>query len=217
MDIKTIAMIRRLLSTITWQKLVQVTILVLILVFAWTLYQSRIVVYNYVFNKSSQSTSTPIVKLSTKSQEAINDIVNSSDLVIGMHVTVVDFQKNTKTYAYFYIKDAIVLNIYRAYALTAPAETPLFNNDVENNKRLIKLLNGEFLCVAFAETPQAILAPAATKYISTICLNGIPPVYGKFTGIISLYTRRQPTETEIDQIRAILQKLSAEIYARDIK
>jgi hypothetical protein len=130
---------------------------------------------------------------------------------------MVDFQKNTKTYVYYYIKDPRVLKIYQTYVNAASTETPLFNNDDTNNKRIIELINGEFICTPFDFKYILSVIPEVSQYVSTVCSNGIPPYYGKFMGLVSIYTKRPPTQTEIDQIRVIINKLSSSIYTRDIK
>lgn len=217
MDLNTLAAIRNLLITLTWKKIIQVFVSVLIIIFSYILYQSRLLSYNYLIDKTSSSTTAPTVKLSSKTQEEIKQVVNGSSLIVGIHVTVVDFQKNTKSYVYYYINDQTALTLYHIYEQSFPTSSPLFSNDVESNKRLIQLLNGEFICTPFADTPLATAIPGANKYISTLCSNGIPPFFGKFTGVISLYTRQPPTPIEVDQIRAILTNLSATIYIRDFK
>jgi hypothetical protein len=101
-------------------------------------------------------------------------------------------------------------------------EIPLFNSDPINNVRMSKLINGEFICDPFKDTIAYKLAPATNKsvvtnIVSTVCANGIPPTYGRFTGIVSVYLKTVPTQEENDRIRTLSRDLSLGIYERDLK
>ena len=79
-----------------------------------------------------------------------------------------------------------------------------------------KLINGEFICDPFKDTIAYRFAPSADSIVATVCANGIPPIYGKFTGILSVYLKRVPTQEEIDRIRTLSRDLSLEIFERDL-
>ena len=82
---------------------------------------------------------------------------------------------------------------------------------------MIDLINGEFVCSPFTDTIGSKIIPELAKHIHTVCANGIPPYYGKFLGIVSIYTKRAPLPEEQDQIRSIAKNLSSMIYDNNFK
>lgn len=209
--------IHKFLTILTWKKIAQFAVFVSIIALAWILYETRITVYNFSSPARLATTISPVLKLSKKSIDDLTLVVNKSNLIVGIQVTVVDFQRNTRTVIFTYTDDRNIAEIYQDYEKRGLVELPIFNNDVLNNKRMVELINGEFICNPFNETIAYKIMPSASKYISYVCANGIPPLYSKFTGLITVYTNRIPIPEEIDQIRTMTRNLSSSIYDRDFK
>jgi hypothetical protein len=212
-----LAAIQKFLKVLTWTKIAQTMAFLFVLGLAWSAYETRQSIYNFASqSKIATRTSIP-VKLSKKTTDSIIATVDKSDLIVAMQVTIVDFQKNTRTMVFTYTDDENIRLLWAAFEEKGLNELPLFNTDLVNNQRMVDLINGEFICNPFTTTIGYKISPFADKYISTVCANGIPPFYGKFTGIVSVYTKRTPTPEEVDQIRTLTKSLSATIYDRDIK
>jgi hypothetical protein len=183
---------------------------------AWATYESRNSIYNYITRSKISNNSHP-VKLSRSSTEEIIKSVGKSQLIVGIQVFVVDFQRNARE-VIFTTSDVPELKlIYENFEKSNIFEFPLFNADIANNKRLVSLINGEFACNPFKETIGYKILPEASKHIEYVCAVGIPPFYGKFSGIVSIYLNRQPTVEEVDQIRNLSKNISSLIYEKDFR
>lgn len=208
--------IKEFLDVLSWKKIAQVSVFLAILLCAWASYESRESIYNFVKN-SKLSNQSPTISISKITASDIQGIVDKSELIIGIQIIIVDFQRNTRSVAYTYTDDTGLRNIYDNFQKNNIFDFPLFTNDESNNKRLVELINGEFVCVQFHETMSAKILPAADQYIKTTCSTGIPPFYGKFSGVVSVYTKRTPSAEEVDQIRGLAKNISAIVYERDLR
>lgn len=210
--------VQKLLNTLSWLKLAQLTVLVLVLALAWATYDNRESIYRAASQtRLSKAASLRLTKLSKDTIAEIDLVVQRSELVVGIQIEVVNFQKNTKTVLYVNIDNSDLKAVYTKYLSSTISEVPLFNNDTVNNKRLIDLINGDFVCNPYSETLSARLYGDTAKYVDTVCMNAIPPYYGRFLGTISIYTQKLPLPEELDQLRALAKELSLLIYERDIK
>lgn len=213
-----IEQIKNFLGVLSWEKILQVTTLIIILIISWATFENRESIYNFVNQKKLSTSRQKNIYLSKKTTDEIDSSVTRSSIIIGVQVVVVDFQSNTRTVVYTYTDNRELMHAYNRYAATnITQEIPLFNSDTANNNRMIALINGEFLCNDFNGSIGAKYAPETVDYIHTICSNGIPPFYGKFTGIISVYLGKKPTAEEVDQVKTLSKKLSSIIYENDLK
>ncbi len=212
-----LAAMKKFLTVLSWQKLAQLLAFVLIIAFSWLGFMERDVIYGMVSKSASLSQSAPPVSLSKQSTDALLAITSRTDLVVGITVEVVNFQTNTRSVIFYTTNNPAVEDLYKDIRRKLGTELPIFTNDVNINRRIIDLINGEFTCTPFNIMPGVETQPAINKYITTVCSNGIPPFYGKFSGIINIYLKRIPTPEEMDQIRTILKTTSASIYYRDFK
>jgi len=211
-----LASIQKFLDILTWTKLAQLVVFLVIVALAWATYESRESIYNYVTRSKISSVSHP-VKLSKSSSEEVVRTVSKSQLIVGVQIFVVDFQRNARE-VIFTTTDVPELKLmYENFEKSNIFEFPLFNADIANNKRLVNLINGEFACYPFKETIGYKILPDASKHIEYVCAVGIPPFYGKFSGIVSIYLNRQPTAEEIDQIRNLSKNISSLIYEKDFR
>ena len=212
-----LSIVQSFLKTLSWQKIAQLTVFFFLVGLAWATYENRQIIYNFA-SQPRLSRHTPVIQsLSKTTTEEIDSIVKKSVLIVGIQVLIVDFQRNTRHSLYTSIDNTELKIAYETYSQGSFAEISLFNNDLINNRRLVDLINGDFVCSPFTDTIGAKLVPTATKYINTTCSVGIPPFYGKFTGIVHVHTSRQPTPEEIDQIRTMSKNLASNIFDRDLR
>jgi GAF domain-containing protein len=205
------------MSKLTWKKIFQLVILLSVILLAWSIFDNREYLYTSLNGPMLPQFSSSNQKLSKHVTDQINAAVMRSELIVGIQVTLVDFQRNVRIIAYTSIDNPQLKELYNRYSSSAIAEVPLFDDDEKNNKRLVNLINGDFVCNTFKETIVAKLVPEGEKYVHTICANGIPPRYSKFAGIIGVYLSREPTPEEVDQIRTLARQLSSEIYDHDLR
>jgi hypothetical protein len=83
---------------------------------------------------------------------------------------------------------------------------PLFNDSPENNKKIVSLINGEFICSKFNTTLTYKYAPDAN--VDTVCSFAVPPYYGQFRGWILVYLKNAPDSADLDEVKIIVRELS---------
>lgn len=211
-----LSFVQQFLKALTWTKLAQLTVFLVIVALAWAAYESRESLYNYV-TRTKISTSVYFVKVSKHTSESIKATVDKSPAIVGAQIAIVDFQKNTREVVYTHTDNPELKKIYEDFEKNNAFDLPLFNADVANNKRLVELINGEFVCTPYAETIGYRLVPESGKYIITVCSVGIPPFYGKFSGIVSIYINKALTAEEVDQLRILAKTISTAVYEKDFR
>lgn len=208
--------IQTLLGSLTWRKILLLTVFLVILGFSYAMFDNRFAVYAFL---SSARTIPPVtvVELSKSSVDSITSSVVQSDIVVAIQITLVDFQRNTRVIMYTSVDNEELRVVYDNFMKKSPTELPLFNSDMINNERLVNLVNGEFICNPYKETISAKLVPASTPFVKTLCAGPVPPLYGRFTGIISIYLSREPTTVELEQLRTLSRTLGLLIYNNDLR
>jgi hypothetical protein len=210
--------VRKFLSVLTWEKLFQVSVLLLILIFSWAIFENRSSIYNFINQNKISNRIDKNIKLSKNTIKELESSVSRSVLIVGVQVVLVDFQNNTRYIIHTYTDNRDLARIYGEFIdSNISQEFPLFGLDESDNNRLVALINGESMCYKFDTSIVPRYLPEAKRYIDTICSSGIPPFYGKFTGIIVLYLSRNPSPEEIFQVKSLSKKLSATIYENDLK
>lgn len=208
--------VRKLLSVLTWKKIVQLTLFIFIIGISWASYENRETIYGFANQKRLDPRTPKLIALSKTTVAQINVYTDKSDIIIGIRIYIANFQRNTRILIYQHVNDTNLKDVLAIDEKSALSELPLFTNDVANNKNLVSLINGEFVCIPYTETILSKYAPMGAAYTKQVCANGIPASYGRFTGIISVHLKRIPTPEEIDQIRTLTRSMSTIIYEEDL-
>ena len=208
----------KFLNVLTWKKLVQLMAFVFIMGLTWATYENRTTIYGFISQKRLDTSASQTRELSKPTKIQINVVAEKSDLVAGVTVMIADFQKNQRVTVYAYVNDAHpeLKKEYQDFIDSSIGNVPLFSDNVEDNKRLVALINGEFMCNPYEGTLGQRLIPSTGQYIKYACSNGIPASYGRFTGIITLYLTRQPKPDEVEQIRITTKNLASLIFDNDL-
>lgn len=211
-SVSDLTKVKKFLDVLSWTKIAQLSVFLLIVALGWTAYVLRDNILGTFTQTIIQKTDAIIItSIPTKTTHVIDNIVRQSDLIIGITIVNVNFQRNLRTIVYSSIEDPDLTTEYlQAYGNSQ--ELPLFNSDVTNNKRLVGIINGEFICSPYSETVVGQIHPVTRKYVNTTCISGIPPYYGAFSGIVNIYLKREPTSEEIDQVRVISRNISVLVY-----
>lgn len=160
---------------------------------------------------SGPSPATP--ELTQHTIQEIDALGNSSNNIVAIQVVKVDLTINTRNLVYMYLKDAYLKNIYNTWLVTRLSpDYPVFNRDTADNKRLVRLINHEFICTPYNETLTYRLYPETGKYVSTMCAMSIPPSYGKFVGIIGVMLRNPVSDAEKSALEASLKRITTDAY-----
>ncbi len=215
--IDKIAVVQKFISILTWKKIAQLSVCILLIAITWAAYENRQSIYNFISGERVARTPTTLRELSQKTKDDIKIDVHKSELIVAIRVVFVDFQRNTRSSVFVY-SDINELDItWKTFQTNSVGELPLFSSDLDSNKAVIDIINGDFICEKYQRDISAKLMPATMKHIDTVCSAGIPPFYGRFMGIVKIYLRRTPTPEEVDQIRALSKNLSTNIYNRDVQ
>jgi hypothetical protein len=208
--------IQTLLGSLTWRKIALLTTFLAIVGFSYALFDNRYSVYEF-FGSNRVIPSATILKLSKSSIDSINLANTQSANIIAIQITLVDFQRNTRTITYTSVDNQELKALYGKFMEKAPTELPLFNSDIINNQRLVNLVNGEFICTPYKDTLSAKLVPESVSFVNTLCAGPVPPLYGRFTGIISIYLIKEPSATEIELVRILSRNLGLLVYNNDLR
>ena len=211
-----IADVNRLLGILTWDKVFLLVVFIFILALTWGIYENKDTIYGFMKQQRIETSVPQLKSLSKITIEEIDNLVRKSELIVGLTVTLADFQKNQRIVVYRNDELPEMKKLIATYRSKSMGNLPLFSDDVDNNHYIVSLINGEFICLPFAKSTLGKIIPEASPFVNTICYNGIPASYGKFTGIISIQLSRQPTNTEIDQVRVITRSLATAIFDRDL-
>jgi hypothetical protein len=208
--------IQTLLSSLTWGRIAMLATFLVVVGFSYAMFDNRFAVYEYIGNVKTIPPAKSI-KISKETRDAIDGVVAGSELINAIQITLVDFQRNTRTIVFTKIDDPRLAELYKKFEDRSPTELPLFNTDIINNQRLVNLVNGDFICNPYKDTIGAKLIPETTQYIHTVCAGPVPPFYGRFSGIISIYLTKQPSPVESEQIKVLSRNLGLSIYNNDFR
>ncbi len=217
MDVK-VEHITKLLSVLSWQKIIQATVALFILGTAYGFYENRTIIYNTLRVGAKVETDDPMILVLSPATTTLLDetVSRMRSTVAGIAVTNVNFKKNNRSIAYFAINDETLRRAYDDFQITKVADTVLFNDDEFNNQRIINLINGEFICNEYKKTISAKSMPTTVGTISTICSISIPPYYGRFSGYMTIFLIKTPTTDEVAIIRQVARDISLRIYETDV-
>lgn len=215
MDVKNIT---SLLKVLTWQKIVQATILIVILGVSYGFWENRVTIYNSLRVDARVEVEQPIViQLSPATISTLEESVQKMrGLISGVQVINVDFKKNSRSTAFFVSSDPILRKEFEDFQAKKITDISLFSSSEVNNQKIINLINGEFICNDFKDTAGAKIMPRAMDTVPVVCAISIPPYYGRFSGYLNIYLAKKPTPEEISIIRQIARDLSSRIYETDV-
>ncbi len=129
MDVKNIT---SLLKILTWQKILQAIVLILIIGLAYSFWENRVTVYNSLKVGARVEIEQPLViVLSPGTTRMLEDsTIKMGGLIIGIQVMNVNFKKNTRNTAYFASSDAILKADNENFQKNKITDTTLFNSSL---------------------------------------------------------------------------------------
>lgn len=215
MDVKGITGLFKVLS---WQKVIQSAALIFILAVTYGFWENRTTVYNSLKVGARVEVEQPLILSLSPGTTSMLDAstVKMKELIGGIQVVNVNFKKNTRSTAYFAISNTTLKKSFDQFTAGKIADTPLFTDVEPNNQRIIDLINGEFVCYDFRNTPALKAMPNAGDTIPTVCSISIPPYYGRFSGYMNVFLVKKPTQDEVNLIRQIARDMSLHIYEYDV-
>lgn len=215
MNLKTVS---EFIQVLSFLKIAQLSVLILIILAAWFTWTYRSNLYSSArFTAISNVNEPVIIETSPKSKHYIENILaRSKDTIAGIHIINVNFTNNTRSTSYFGITDENLKKAVEYYNSRMVSQTPLFNENPTNNKRIVELINGNFICTPFEETLAVIIYRRATGHVKTMCSVSIPPYYGQFSGYLVIYLKYSPTGSDLEFIKQLSKELALMIYDHDV-
>lgn len=153
-----------------------------------------------------------LLNISRATKMRIHNLVTKSDLVIGVRVLTLNFQRNVRVDTYTEIDNPDVQKVYDKFTNNRVYDVPIFTDSVASNNRILHIINGEFTCTPFKESLSYKLVPEAAQYIESICTIGIPPYNNDVSGMISIYFKRTALPEEKAEMFQVMRDLALTIY-----
>lgn len=197
------------LSLLSWKRLIKVGVIAIIAIMLVLGWLARGIIFEK--NPHPNFSKVSVLKISPAVKTEIDDIVKKSDPIIGIQIVTINFQKNIRSETYMSVDSPAVQEIYNRFVNNKVVETALFDENKVNNNRIIRLINGEFVCVPYRDATAYKYAPDAEAFISTVCAIGIPPSYGEFSGILTIYLKDKPNKDLTEQLFLLSRTLSVRI------
>lgn len=197
------------------------TLKIIVLFLLFDLLLSLNTVSNRILKSTTENTSENFFyssnyQLNKVSASEIDQLVSRVELISAIQVSIFEFQQNRREIIYTSIDSKELTDIYTQGSSIRIPYSPIFTNNNSDNQYIISLIYGDFVCRPFDRDSGFDLVPEAEFYVSTVCSVSFPPDFGKFVGVISIYTDKIPTEKEAAQLRILAKDLSRVIHGRPL-
>ena len=141
-----------------------------------------------------------------------NLVTTRSDLIAGVRILTLNFQRNIRIATFAEIENKDLLNIYNTHLNNRVYDVPIFSDSIADNNLILHIINGEFICIPFKGSLGYKRAPDASPYINSMCIIGIPPYNNDVSGLMTIYFSREPTPEERATIFLFMRDISMNIY-----
>lgn len=208
-----LSLISKLIHSISLRKVIVWTLAMLVLVIGFTAYEHRLDLYEFTIRQPKPGNEVGVTFIiSEKTKQKIKDIVLSNTKIEGISILSADLRLNERVDLFHYSDPKKQGNpeIFESKRL------PLFTKNAENNKQMVKLLNGEFSCSPYAASILSKSFPNLNKSAVTLCSVSLPPYFGDFSGFVMAILNDDPDIESQLRLKQQLETLAAEIYLHDV-
>ncbi len=215
------SLLSKLVTAITFKKVLIWTMAGIIGVIGYTAYERRSDLFKVAkIGSGSPTPGNPVGAVFTvgdTTKKNISSFVKDEKGVVGFTVVSVDIRLNLRNQLYFFA-DPTVPNPPTLAPLAAIARLPLFTKNDDNNRQMIKLINGEFTCAPYNSGTSLVAAVNSNvnRDVVTICRASLPPYYGHFSGFVSVLLNTDPDVEEQVRLKQAIESMATEIYFRDV-
>ena len=213
--------VSKLVTAITFKKVLIWTLAGIIGVASYTAYEHKSDLFLATkIGKSSAIAGNPVGSIfivGDVTKKHIAEFVKNEKSIVGFTVVSVDIRMNARNQLFFYA-DQSEQNPPSLKPLALMARLPLFTKNDDNNRQMIKLINGEFTCAPYTTGTSLVLAasPGANRDVISICRASMPPYYGHFSGFVSVLLNTDPDVDEQVRLKQAIEAMAIEIYFRDV-
>ena len=212
-----IGLISKLVRSISLMRIFVWAMAMVACVFGYTVFEHR----SEIFMETSFSP-RPIGNM-------VNETFNVSDItkqefaeyaasdksIAGIAIISADLRQNLRTAVFFY-GNGNTAKYNQQGRLLPIDQLPLFTSDDENNRQMVKLINGEFFCVPYSSTIMAHASDEPHNELVAVCRASLPPYFGHFSGFISVLLTIDPDLEKQSELKNRLESLATQVYFRDV-
>jgi hypothetical protein len=209
------AFVSKVVRTISLNRILVWAVTALIFIVAVTVYENNDTVLSYFTKRPALPTADDSFFVGIETQNQVQSLVTGDRRIVGVSVMSADLRLNEAKSLYFF-GDSAELSSVKTRSEYSGNRLPMFTGNEENNKDVIKLINGEFTCVPFTKTLQAKIYPELSPVVNTLCMSSIPSYYGYFSGFVVAYISEAPSPERQLQYKLFIEKLANDIYFRDV-
>jgi len=142
----------------------------------------------------------------------VNQKLSEDSNILGVQIVSTNLQLNTRYVVYANVYDPELAKKYNDYvSKNGIQQFPIFTKDDKSNLRIVRIINHEFVCAPFKESIIYKYIPIDDDKITTVCTISIPPDYGEFKGMVTVFMKDNPGDFEMEQIKYILNNVSQTI------
>lgn len=204
---KVVDPVIKLIRALTWKRVALSAAVELLAVAGMLAWMNREYLAGVIQPSKLSADSSPLSMSDLKATAADTVLRNRQQGIMAVVIASINAPANTRKVIYFKSNDAEMQSKFdRIVSPYAVQDVPLFTANTEDNRVLIRLINGELVCRPWGQS-------ISSKYlhdvnVKTVCAVGIPPEYGRFRGIVMVYLSGVPDEDEMHRIRILLRNLS---------
>ena len=212
---KLIDSLKKLFGFLTWGRIAMMLALLLLSGMSVAFWENRPVIYSSI-TAGDKFSAEVIPPLSEVTKTTLKNIVQRHTNIVALQVIKTDFRNNVRDTVFFNSEVSQLQLEYDFYHETKTTYMQLFTTgDVEQNERMIKIIEQDFVCV---DIPHNILLmmPSAGKYAKQICSISVPPRYGKMVGYVNIWLIEPIERTHVPYYKGLARSISDEVYDRDV-
>ena len=210
------AFVTKLVKTITLNRVMVWAFTALTLISFYTLYENRSALLSYITAPEPTNMVGMTFTVGQLTKSEIQGITDGEPRIVGISILSTDLRLNEAKVLHFYGDNPQLTDIFARSMAVGSNRLPMFTSNDESNTQIIKLINGQFNCVAFDKTLISKIYPELKGTVKTVCRSSIPSYYGYFSGYIEAFIAETPTSELEDQYKLFIEKLANDVYFRDV-
>lgn len=214
-----IGLATKLVKTITLAKVLVWSIALIIGIAGYTAFERRADLFDVSILSGPVKSTNEVghaFTISKRTEDQIKEMVNNDKDIVGLGVFSADLRLNIRKKVYLFATNTANDTPEQKLATLNAVQLPLFTKNEENNRQIVKLINGEFSCVPYSTTILAKTAPILNRTVVSVCRASLPPYYGYFSGFLTIYLTDDPDVERQLRLKSALETLAAEIYFKDV-
>lgn len=213
---KVVEAAKSLLGFMTWGKLILLLFTGMVTIVLILSYEKRGEVWTTLKADKFDSSDYILTSLTMPTKEMLKLYAASDPNIAAVQVLRTDFNKMIRDTVFFYSKHREFQQEFENFHENKKSPTAVMAmNEVEQNTRMIAIINQRFICVPL--TPSILKSmPTAPKYSQQVCSISVPPRYGDMVGYLTLWMVTPVDDSSIDYYHNLARILANEIYNKDI-